>query len=241
VKARSGILSAAALVILAALCSCHPTSRPSDRRFRTTLRDYAQKARQHGSREQLVPYAFDEEEGESLMVQSLDSALDSYEWIIGEPIEEKVLTLSRIAAGLEPDLIFTVYRFRVERRSGKTKYHWSPGDLGVKSLKGMVPGPNEILVIKSGGNTVVDGVLLKKRNSLCFSELMPRRYLLALSMDPSGKLGIPEMGCRSIFAIDGDRLSPRQTDPEIVTLGMKERFGDSLAALFRELERPKDR
>jgi hypothetical protein len=85
---------------------------------------------------------------------------------------------------------------------------------------------------------IVDGVLLKKRGSLCFSELMPRRYLLAVRTDTSGRIGRLEMGCRSIFAIDGDQLSPRQTTPEVVTSGMKERFGNSLASFSKAFRSP---
>ena len=93
-----------------------------------------------------------------------------------------------------------------------------------------------MLVIKSGGNVVIDGVLLKKRGSLCFSELMPRRYLLALQMDASNRVGWLAMGCRSIFAIDGDRLSSREPNPGVVISGFKDRFGNSLSAFSRAFQ-----
>jgi hypothetical protein len=177
-----------------------------------------------------VPYAFDEEEGEMLVVRTLEEAMGEFKWIVGEPIEEKTMSFPTVINSKEPDSIFTVYRIRVERRFGMSKGVFPADPVLKRCLSMMPPHPDEILVLKSGGVITVDGVLLKKRGSLCFSELMPRRYLLALRMDESGQAGVLEMGCMSIFAIDGDRLSPRQTVTEAITSGMKERFGNSLAA-----------
>ena len=75
-------------VALTALTSCRSHSSDAEQFHRTTLRDYALKARERGAREASVPYAFDEEEGDNLIVPSLNGALGRYEWVIGEPIEE---------------------------------------------------------------------------------------------------------------------------------------------------------
>jgi len=75
---------------------------------------------------------------------------------------------------------------------------------------------------------MIDGVLLKERGSRCFSELMPRRYLLGLSMDASERVGRLDMGCRSIFSVDGDRLTSRESGPDVFVSGVKERLGNSL-------------
>jgi hypothetical protein len=105
-----------------------------------------------------------------------------------------------------------------------------PAPLDQRALRELPPRADEILVIKSGGNIMIDGVLLKKRGSLCFSELMPRRYLLELRMDSSGRVGVLEMGCRGIFGVDGDRLTSRYLGPDVFVSGVKERFGNSLTA-----------
>ena len=79
-------------------------------------------------------------------------------------------------------------------------------------------------------------MLLKKRGSPCFSELMPRRYLLGLTMNMSDRIGRLEMGCRSIFALDGDQLVPRQIPSEVVTEGMLKRFGNSLISFSKAFQ-----
>jgi hypothetical protein len=216
--------------------SCGNSSRPHT--FGRTLRDYARDARQRGAREALVPYAVDEEEGEMLAIRTFEEALREYQWVVGEPIEEKTFTFAGISNSMEPDSISTVYRIRVEKRFGTSKNVEPADPLEKWSLTEISARRDEMLVLKSGGAIIVDGVLLKKRGSLCFSELMPRRYLLAVRTDTSGRVGRLEMGCRSIFAIDGDQLSPRQSTPEVVTSGMKERFGNSLASFSKAFRSP---
>lgn len=210
-------------------------SKPQPK-FGHTLHDYAKKAREAGSREAAVPYAIDEEEGEMVAADSIDQALQLYDWVVGEPIEEKTFGFPTRTNAREPDSIFTVYRFRVEKRFGTTKGPQERNALHIYAMRELPPKSNEVLVLKSGGNLLLDGVLLKKRKSLCFSELMPRRYLLALYMENTGRVGWLALGCRSIFAVDDDLLTPRQTEPEPVTNGLKERFGNSLTALSKALQ-----
>ena len=168
------------LMILIALTGCRSKKQEDGRGRGTMLRDYAAQARARGSLEALVPYGFDEEEGTNLMPPTLDVALSDYEWWVGEPIEEKTIAMGERE-------IYTIYRFRVEQRAGlPQKRH--PEDQSVKEIRATMPlQDGEILVVKSGGNIVVDGVLLKKRGDLCFSELMPRRYLLGMRIGSSGK------------------------------------------------------
>jgi len=44
------------------------------------------------------------------------------------------------------------------------------------------------------------------------------------------------MGCRSIFALDGDQLVPRQIPSEVVTEGMLKRFGNSLISFSKAFQ-----
>ena len=74
------------------------------------------------------------------------------------------------------------------------------------------------------------GVLLLEQNKADLAKAEFTTYTMRRPNDAAGWL---EMGCRSIFAIDGDQLSPRQTIPEIVTAGIKERFGNSLASFSK--------
>ena len=216
-------------VALTALTSCRSHRSDAEQLHRTTLRDYALKARELGAREALVPYAFDEEEGDNLIVPSLDGALDRYEWVVGEPIEERTIAVSEHESAA-PDSIFTMYRFRVEQRVGRSNNRLPDGRLDRELLRMMPLRKDEVLVMKSGGNIVIEGVLLKKHGTSCFSELLPRRYLLGLTTSSSGQIGWMNMGCRSIFMVDGDRLTPRQTLPEPVTQGVAEQLGSSLSA-----------
>lgn len=165
-----------------------------------------------------------------LVVHDLREALTNYQWIVGEPIEERTFTFSRIEREPEPDTIFTFYRVRVEKRLGKSSYEGPGAPLVKAALSEMPPQNNEIIVVKSGGTAVVDGVTLRKRGSLCFSELMPRRYLLALQTDPSGTVGSLALGCRSIYLIDGDILCPREKSPDPVVDGIRGQFRNSLSA-----------
>jgi hypothetical protein len=238
-KPKTSLFGGWAFIGLLLSTSCEPA--PHSNYHGWTLRDYARKARERGSSEALVPYAFDEEEGEMLINRNLDEAINSYEWIVGEPIEERTFTVATSKQLPSADSIYTVYRIRVEKRLGKSRYQRPAGSIEERVLRDMPPRVDDVLVIKSGGNTVVDGVLLKKRGSLCFAELMPRRYLLGLTMDSSRRVGWLAMGCRSIFAVNGDRLSSRETNLEVVTTGIREQLGDSLAAFSKAVQSPPKR
>ncbi len=226
----------AAVLALSTAVSCAPAKPEPAPRFSGTLREYAARARLNGSREALVPYGEDEEEGEMVEISSVDQVLPQYAWVVGEPIEETTFTLATISNSIEPNSIFTVYRFRVTRRAGKSRPFPTQGLLENKALSLMSPRTNEILVIKSGGNVVVDGVLLKKRGSLCFSELLPHPYLLALMMDNSNRIGLLGLGCRGIFPVEGDGLTPRVQTPEPLADGIKAKFGNSLEAFLKVVE-----
>ena len=216
------------LLGLLALADCRSKIGDDGRAHVRTLRHIASEARQRGSREASVPYGFDEEEGTNLLVPTLDDALSQYEWVVGEPVEEK--TIATEGTG-----IFTLYRFRVEQRVGK---HSHPEDQGEREiLDSLPPRDGELIVVKSGGNIVVDGVLLKKRGELCFSELMPHRYLLGMTVSSSGRVGGLPMGCRSIFGVDQDRLTPRQPGDDPVTQGVREQLGNSLTAFLAAVEK----
>jgi len=170
------------------------------------------------------------------VIRTFNDALFSYEGIVGEPIEERTLGVSSIANSSEPDSIFTVYRVRVEARFGRPKYTRDLVRIEKTVMTAISSAVDQVLVRKSGGNLMVEGVLLKKRGSLCFSELMPRRYLPGLTTNGSGRIGILEMGCRSIFAINGDQLAPRQNPSETFTNGMQERFGNSLISFSKAFQ-----
>jgi hypothetical protein len=219
------------LMTLIALTGCRSKKKDDERAHGTTLRDYAAQARTRGSSEAVVPYGFDEEEGTNLLLPTLDVALTDYEWWVGEPIEEKAVPLS----GRE---IWTIYRFRVEHRAGNPQQR-HPEDQWVKEIRTTMPlRDGEILVVKSGGNIVVDGVLLKKRGELCFSELMPRRYLLGMRISSSGQVASLPMGCESIFMVDDDgRLTPRQTEDSPFIHGVREQLGNSLSAFLAAVEK----
>ncbi len=105
----------------------------------------------------MVPYAFDEEEGDNLIVPSLEDALTTYEWLVGEPIEERTIAVSERESG-SPDSIFTMYRFRVEQRVGSSNNRLPDGRLDRELLRMMPLRKDEVLVMKSGGNMVVEGV-----------------------------------------------------------------------------------
>ena len=57
-----------------------------------------------------------------LGIRTFDDALFSYEWIVGEPIEERTFGFASMTNSNEPDSIYTVYRIRVEARFGRSKY-----------------------------------------------------------------------------------------------------------------------
>lgn len=221
------------LMIVIALTGCRSKKQEDARAYGPRLRNYAAQARVRGSLEALVPYGFDEEEGTNLMPPSLDVALSDYEWWVGEPIEEKT-----VAMGNE---IYTIYRFRVEQRAGKPQQR-HPEDQSVREIRAIMPlRDGEILVVKSGGNIVVDGVLLKKRGDLCFSELMPRRYLLGMRISSSGQVASLPMGCESIFMVDEGRLTPRQSGETPFIRTVREQIGNSLPVFLAAVEQRQKR
>ena len=220
-------LSLFVLMSLIALTGCR-SKQKDGRSGQGRLHDIASKARERGSLEASVPYGFDEEEGENMMVPTLDDALSRYEWLVGEPVEEKT-----VATGNRG--IFTIYRFRVENRAGKHRHPESQWEKEILDV--LPPREGEVLVVKSGGNIVVDGVLLKKRGKMCFSELMAGRYLLGMTISSSGRVGGLPMGCRSIFAVDQDRLTPRQSGDDPVTRGVRDELGNSLTSFLAAVEK----
>jgi hypothetical protein len=229
----------ASVLICATSFACTANDRRSTRDIPGTLIDYAARAKERGSLEALVPYAADEEEGEMLVIRSVEEAIANYEWVVGEPIQEKTFTAAIITNQTEPTSIFTVYRLRITKRLGRSMHTRPANELEKRILEDMPVHNGEMLVLKSGGNVVVEGILLKKRGALCFSELLPRRYLLALQTDDSDRVGWLAMGCRSIYAVNGDLLSPREQGPEPVTVGIRTRFNNSLFAFqsgFRNLQ-----
>ena len=61
-----------------------------------------------------------------LIVRDLREALANYQWIVGEPIEERTFTFSTNERRSEPNTILTLYRVRVEKhvflRTNAQKY-----------------------------------------------------------------------------------------------------------------------
>ena len=146
-------------VLTLTLYACGNNARPHASR---SLRDYARDARQRGSREAFVPYAFDEEEGEMLSVPTFEGTLGDYLWIVGELIEEKTVTFAQVASSTEPDSIFAIYRIRVERRFAMSKDVFPAHPLLKRCVSLMPPRPDEILVLKSGGAITVDGCVAEE-------------------------------------------------------------------------------
>lgn len=91
------------LLFWGALVSCTSKQLVSTRPV--TLIDYAIRAKERGSQEALAPYAIDEEEGEMLVVRSMEEAMANYEWIVGEPIAEKTLTWITVPNRTEPNSV----------------------------------------------------------------------------------------------------------------------------------------
>ena len=132
-KSKTSLFRGWAFIGLLLSTSCESTMHSNYHGL--TLRDYARKARERGSREALVPYAFDEEEGEMLIIRNLDEAINSYQWVVGEPIEEQTLTVATSKRSPSADSIYTVYRIRVEKRLGKSKYQIPADSIEEKALR----------------------------------------------------------------------------------------------------------
>ncbi|MDQ3744486.1 MAG: hypothetical protein M3444_08895 [Acidobacteriota bacterium] len=104
------------------------------------------------------------------------------------------------------------------------------------------PASNQLLLLKSGGSIVRNGVSVVKEWTDLPDFTPGQSYLLFIDYDPSSGVGVPAIGPVGVFLVSSSStLSPIMTDPEKET-GLQddiaERFANSLTQLRNTLNPP---
>lgn len=160
-------------------------------------------------------------------VKDLNDALSYYQMILAVPIEKQSLPFG------DRDVI-TWYKFQIVEKLSHNELKpcdCVPADL--VAPEEMFPlGADEILIPRSGGSVMVDGVEITE-DDLQFPQFaLSTRYLLFLRTDDSGQIGLLGMGPTGVFVERGnDRLEPLSRRPNALTSDITTRFRSSIQML----------
>ena len=225
---RELLLPPLALAFLGVLASYAHNSLPRH----GSLAWLAREAQSRGSNEYLTGVDEDTEEGSNVFVFSFDQALRSSSIVVATVVEERPLVISEGPRG--GDNIFTWYRLRVDewlkkQSTSALRFH------GFAFAQWLRPrAPDEIVIVKTGGTVMYDGVLIKQRRTREFAEFLARPYLFFANLDSANHIGTVELGPNGMFLVDGDRLRPfALRDQNLVTTTMATRFHNSLTEFRR--------
>jgi hypothetical protein len=159
-------------------------------------------------------------------VKDLNDALRYSQMILAVPLEKQSLPYGETG-------VITWYKFKiVEKLSHKLKpCQCMPEEL--VAPQEMFPlSANEILVPRTGGSVMVDGVEVTE-DDLQFPQFaLSTRYLLFLKMDDSGQIGILGMGPTGVFVEEeDDRLEPVSRKSNALSSDITTRFRSSIQLL----------
>jgi hypothetical protein len=103
------------------------------------------------------------------------------------------------------------------------------------------PGGNQLLLLKSGGSIVRNGVTVTKEWTELPDFTPGQTYLLFIDFDSASRVGVPAIGPVGVFLVSSDTVSSVITDPDKAS-GLQdditERFANSLSQLRATLNPP---
>ena len=160
-------------------------------------------------------------------VESLDQAINDYTIVVAQPVLQKGYADSN-SENVETWYKFAVSEYLVTRPLPDCP-SCSPLDNPPPDLLPL--NANEILVPRSGGDLLVNGVTIISSDPQ-FSSFMPSQsYLLFLELNSNSGVGSIKVGPIGAFSIQGDRLVSLFVDPHPIKDDITNRFGNSLNAL----------
>lgn len=187
-----------------------------------TIKQHAERAKARGEQQAVMPRSHIEYAGDGL---NLDEAFSHYSLVVAQPIQERAVIA-------HPHSISTWYKLRVietilpsKAPSCSTCFDSAqpPGEL-------LPLNADEVLVARSGGELIVDGV-----NITMDSDFPPlsksKKYLFLLSVNPSGTAGIGA-GPAGVFSVNDDgSVMPIIKKSHAINRDMQNRSGHSLNRL----------
>jgi hypothetical protein len=220
------VLITAALSILAVRTSSklqQPVRIPEKDR----LQWFARKAREEGKKQVVLPGPTIDYAGIDM---DLDQALRDYSVEVAEPIANK----SYIA---NSDDVRTWYKFRIletlTRRNSAHCYTCPP--VPNPPIELSTTNPEEFLISASGGTVILDGVAVTVDNRSIPPFENGKKYLLFLSLEPSG-VAVLGTGPSSVFRlIDDDSMVAVNNDTWRIQAEISKRFNLKLSELKSHL------
>jgi hypothetical protein len=167
-------------------------------------------------------------------VQGLDEAINNYTIVVAQPILQKGYPDS-VSENVETWYKFSVSEY-ISRKPPTSCTGCSPPSNPPADLLPL--NANEILVPRSGGDLVINGVTIISVDAQFPSFLHSQQYLLFLDLDPSTGVGAVKVGPIGAFAISGDQLVSLYGDSHPLKDELESRYGNSLSALRSALNPP---
>ena len=242
-KARTAALAAAIALtlVVVAVVKTAPTRQPQklspeqvaelegkERSGRINLRERARLAKAKGKQQLVVPAVATNYLGMPASPEALHRTLHGYTVVVVQLTERK---------SYMPDegVIRTWNKFRVvetlHRAPPRPSYVTRP-----EVPREFLPlGEDEIVVHSEGGTVDLDGVEVTQHDASLPTFRKAHKYLLALSLDPSTRVGEIEMGPHSLLPLNPDgTLDPRR-DRDYLQQVLKTRHGGSFEQLKKNL------
>jgi len=196
---------------------------------KNSLRSIAERAKNEGKQSVRVPSPRIDYAGENI---GLDEALQNYSVVVAQPIDSK----SYLS---DSELIVNWYRFQIlESLSQRPPYSCNtcpaapdlPGDLPR-------PGQDEFYTVAVGGTVTIDGVQVTMNNPALPQFEKGRKYLLFVSLAPSG-VAVIGGGPSGVFRVGDDEiLKPANKDNRRLKTDIQARF-DSRLRTFKGRVKP---
>jgi hypothetical protein len=196
-----------------------------------TLRGFAREAISEGKTEYYLDQHDDYQQA------NLDYALANYTVLVAEPIQKRSYTIGDYFIG-------TWYKLRVsETLSQKPFRQCSACRVPPNAPADMLPlNANEILILRSGGSYLIDGVTLFATDPDYPDFMLNQKYLLFVSLDSSRSVGIIDVGPVGAYAVNasGNLMPIYESDPgeNPIADGLVARYGNNLNQLRNALNPP---
>lgn len=197
---------------------------------RGSIRWKAQAAKLKGEQQIVLPGPIADY---ATSVNSIDEVLSHFGVIVAQPVDKKSYVY-------DADEIRTWYKFKIlENLSEKQLPRCASCALPAGRLpQEMLPlNTQEILIETYGGTVDIDGINVTMFDRQIPEFLVSNKYLLFLSTDPSGNVGLLRMGPIGIFTIrPNDIVESVSKKPHPFTRDVRVRYQNSLDRLRADIQ-----